>query len=127
MSEGNLKPASGWKKARSPQSALKSPVSFEESDDDLPTTRKNRLDPLTEHLGCAGYYYKMRWQWLFFEHGGLKHPLEVDRFYHVKLLAIDFGKVNDEILNVKKLAFKKNGIKYINLKSPLDFASLEAK
>jgi len=126
---------SAWKKARQQDnsSLMSKSLSFEKSmikqkdydtEDKSETFRRSKMDSLTEHLGCESYFHKMRWQWLVYEYGELKHPLDVDRFYHEIKLAIDFGKVNPMFLKIKKDLLKKNGINYVNIESATDLISL---
>ena len=117
----------GWKKAKTLDqidaglSALKSSstetrrflgVTDTESQD-LPTRRKNRLDPLTEKLGCTGYYHAMRWEWFKYEYGGVKYALEVSRFYQERNIAIDIQPKDKEYVELKRILLQKHDIKYM--------------
>lgn len=118
--ETGKKPISGWTR-----SIEKSMDKFDREDmTDQFRHRPQRLDALTEKLGCTSYYHKMRWPWLMFEFGGLKHPLEVDRYYHEIKLAIDFGQIPPAYLKVKELLLEENKIKYVRLENAQDLKSL---
>lgn len=99
---------------------------FDSEKKDIPTRHKNRLDPLTDRLQETGFYHKMRWPWFTYEFGGIKHPLEVDRYYGGNKIAIDMSNVTPEMQEYKKNILNANNIRYVVLKSSLDFETLSA-
>lgn len=99
---------------------------FDSEKKDIPTRHKNRLDPLTDRLHETGFYHKMRWPWFTYDFGGIKHPLEVDRYYRGKNIAIDMSNVSPEMQEYKKKILNENNIKYVVLKSSLDFETLSS-
>jgi len=88
------------------------------------TFRKQKMDSMTEMLGCTSYFAKMRWPWLKQEVYGVKYPLEVDRFYQERNLAIDFKEANPDNLETKKTLCKENGIEYALVTTPEAFKKL---
>lgn len=82
--------------------------------------KRQRMDPLTESLGCTSFYHQMRWPWLKQEICDLamkkprtvEIPLSVSRYYHEKRIAIDIGPVRDDVVSLKAELCKKNGIEY---------------
>ena len=75
------------------------------------------LDPLSQALKCSHYYRNMRWDWFRFDFGGIKHPMEVARFYPQIKLAIDFDFHKDkQVQEHKQELFKEQKIKYYVLK-----------
>jgi len=86
--------------------------------------RRQHLDPLTERLGEKGFYHRMRWPWLVIHYGGLDHPLEVSRFYKDQNLAVDIGNVDPMTAEHKQKLFDKHEIKYVILRSAMDFNTL---
>lgn len=122
-----MKPQAGFKYKKPIPSGKE--ITFEDLEArDLPSptaARRRRLDPLSDALGCANYYHKMRWHWFTFEFGGLHHPMEVSRFYKEKNLAIDIMiKEDAPISQLKARLLKEHGIKYAILKNPNDFEAL---
>lgn len=129
---------SGWKKAKAldqDRSALLTKTlsrevapefsSQESESKDVFTKRANRLDPLTERLGCTSYFHKMRWPWLTYHFGGLDHPLDVSRFYQEKNLAIDINPKDQRLVKHKAVIFAKQNIQYVVLENAADFVRLE--
>jgi len=117
----------GWKKAKTLDqidaglSALKSSSTetrrflgtADSESQDLPTRRKNRLDPLTEKLKCSGYFHAMRWEWFKYEYGGVRYALEVSRFYQERNIAIDIQPKDKEHVELKRVLLQKHNIKYM--------------
>lgn len=92
---------------------------------DLPIrSGRNRLDQLTESLGCTSFYHKMRWPWLVYPYGGMKHPLDVFRFYQEKSLAIDVGTVPTDIRDLKKSLCAEHNIQYVVINDSYDVEGL---
>ena len=92
---------------------------------EMPTSIKaRRLDPLTEKLGSAGFFYKMRWPWFIYEFGGINYSLDVHRFYQDKNIALDIGHVDQKLADKKRKLLEDHGIKYIILENAGDFKSL---
>ena len=108
----------GFKKSRPKLETLES------ESRDVRTTRKNRLDPLTEALGCSGFQYNMRWTWLTYNYGGVTHPLSVSRFYPERNLAVDIGAIPVEILQHKRELCKENGVVYTTLANEWEFKKM---
>jgi hypothetical protein len=103
------------------------PHAFEKKELDLSHRRK--LDPLSAVLEVtSGYFHRMRWSWLTFPYGGIEHPLEVDRFYPSKNIAIDIIGKNDDadMILYKTKLLNSHGIKYIRLLSEGDTQTLKA-
>lgn len=120
--ERRSKPVGGFKTATEKKQDR---FSQEPESKDRPTRRRNRLDPLTEHLGCTGFFFKMRWPWFFFEAYGVKDPMEVDRFYHEQNLAIDIGNEDTPVVRERKRELlEENGIKYVCLQNEYDLKGL---
>ncbi len=118
----------GWKKAKTLDqidaglSTLKSSSSetrrflgsnMDTESQDMPTRKKNKLDPLTEKLGCTGYFHAMRWEWFKYEYGGIRYALEVSRFYQEKNIAIDIQPKDKEHVELKRILLQKHNIKYL--------------
>ena len=91
---------------------------------DLPTRKKNKLDPLTEYLGCQGYYASMRWEWFKYEYGGVKYALEVSRYYQEKSLAMDIAPVDRSMIELKISLLKRHNINYVVLDSVTDLKNV---
>jgi hypothetical protein len=122
-----------WRKAKTASDSLslkslpsekKHIASRSDYEDESDTFRKKKMDALTEHLGCSSYFHKMRWPWFIFEFGGLNYPMEVDRYYHEKKLAIDFGLTDKRQIEQKREMLDLNGISYVVIESATDLKSL---
>lgn len=88
---------------------------------DFDPVRKQRLDILTNHLGCTSYYMNMRWTWFGHNPFGKWLPLEVSRYYHEKKLAIDIGtNFSPTIIEIKKKLLESQGIQYYVITSATD-------
>lgn len=121
------RPSADWKKATrkstTPQKGMETREPKLESKD-VKTTYKNRLDVLTEALNCTSFMHKMRWPWFVYKWGGLDHPMDVDRFYQEKNIAIDVGLKNPDLIPVKEKLLKENGITYLQINNPRDVEAL---
>jgi hypothetical protein len=82
---------------------------------DKPSRRRTAIDPISSLLGVTNenFYYKMRWSWFQAFESGLLYPLEVDRYYPEKNLAIDFDYQTEEQLGKKKTKLEEQGIRYV--------------
>lgn len=90
-----------------------------------PPPRKQKLDPLTDYLGCTRYYSQMRWVWFTWVDYGRRRPLEVSRYYDEKNLAIDIAPQDRTFIEEKAKLLKDHGITYIVLDSAGDIANLQ--
>lgn len=135
---------SGWKKGktmdqldaglmslRSSSLETKKFIPQERSKEDV-WSRPQRLDPLTEYIGCKSYFAQMRWTWFRYEFLGKSYALEVSRFYQERNLAIDIipgydpQKKTEHIL-LKEELLSQHNIKYVIIKSAGDIEGLESR
>jgi len=119
------KPAAGWKKGRDANRGflLSTPPKkiAEENEEPL---KKQRLDPLTDRLGCTHYQQGKRWPWFLYEYGGVTYPLDVTRFYPERNLALDIKPQDRNLCALKSKMLREQGINYSALESVHDLDSL---
>lgn len=109
------KPSSGWKKPKGSSVSTEMKKDADGFSTDKPTKRVARLDPISEVLGVTNenYFVKMRWAWLRKDEYGVQYPLEVDRYYPDRSLAIDIDTQDEELSTFKRKLLESHGIQYV--------------
>ncbi|MBL0233236.1 MAG: hypothetical protein IPQ08_06185 [Chitinophagaceae bacterium] len=120
--------ASEWTEAPRIKHAVERAIvenSFEadsEAQDKKVKSRRKPIDPLTDSLGEKGYYANARFEYLKYDFGGIRYPLEVSRFYEQRAVAFDFNLNSEEekFVDLKKILFSQNKVKYFYCKDIVD-------
>lgn len=122
----------GWKKSSKDSTSTTLPTETKRDADgftkDAPTKRINRLDPISDALNVRNenYFVRMRWAWFFREEYGVNYPLEVDRYYPDRALAIDIEIQDEETSTMKRKLLSGHGIQYVKFQDLTSWKDLEA-
>lgn len=139
------KPKADWKKAPKvndqiteqakqlvPQEVERPQYEYDKNSEDTDKQHRRKsqgLDPLTVALDANGYEINRRFPWLYFDFGGRRYPLSVDRFYPDHLLAVDINKPDQEAeqIKIKREFCHTNGIKYYHCKNSDEMNAMVAE